>query len=128
MEEVKKYNHFLVVGKVMFTVPSHQNEMSELTVNAIIVGEGTDIPVRVIGKAQQAVQMQFHNHAQDPEVKVLDVVIVNLIHLGLMTKEEFQKPPVGMELMPMDDVDTFADQPASAPIKDEAFDPLNPFH
>lgn len=129
MEEAKKYNHFLVAGKIVFTTPEIEGEMTDITLNAIITGEGTNIPVRAIGKAQQALQLLFHNRTQDPNVKVLDVVVVNIIHLGRMTKEEFQEPPEGMVLQPMGEFDDLVDYvPEDNPIKDTTPDPENPYH
>jgi hypothetical protein len=96
MEQSEKFHHYLVCGQVVFTVKDKEN-INAIFVNAVIHGSETVIPVRVLARAQQAVQVQFYERMQNPDIKVLDVVIMNMQYLGHMTKEEFQTPPENME-------------------------------
>ena len=99
----EKKHHYLVVGEIVYTVKDTDN-IHALRLNAVILGDTDDtIPARVIGAAQQALQMQFHQRMDDPSVTVRDVVIMGMLYLGFMTQEEFQKVPNNTVKQEMDD-------------------------
>ena len=99
--QVKSYHHFMVAGQVVFS-KKDEPQVHVITLNAILTGESTPIPIRAIGKAQQAVQMQFYERMQDPTLVIRDVVIVSFMYLGDMTEEEFKEPPEGTAIQPKD--------------------------
>lgn len=99
----EKKHHYLVVGEIVYTVKDADN-IHALRLNAVVLGDTADtIPARVIGAAQQALQMQFHQRMDDPSVTVRDVVIMGMPYLGYMTQEEFQKVPDNTVKQEMDD-------------------------
>lgn len=101
----QKHHYFLVTGEIVFSPPKSE-EIHAIRMNAIITGSTASIPVRALGKAQQALQVQFYERMQTPEIEVRDVVITNMVYMGYMTKEEFEKPPEGtqqVERQPVED-------------------------
>lgn len=98
-----KKHHYLVTGELVYTVKDADN-IHALRLNAVVLGDTADtIPARAIGAAQQALQMQFHQRMDNPEVTVRDVVIMNMLYLGNMTAEEFQRPPENMRKQEVED-------------------------
>lgn len=92
-----KLHHHLVTAEIVFTQKG-QDQIAALRINGLLVSEQKEIPVRSLGKAQQIVQMNFHQRMQGQEVEVVDVVIFNLTYLGEFTQEEFHKAPEGTKL------------------------------
>lgn len=88
----EKKHHFLVTGEIVFVMKDSE-QINALRINAIVNGNTNQIPVRTISKAQQALQLQFYQRMDDPEVDIRDVVITNITYLGHMTEEEFHLPP-----------------------------------
>lgn len=97
----KKHHHFMVAGQIVFS-EKDKPEVHVISLNAILTGESTQIPIRAIGKAQQAIQIQFYERMQEPTLVIRDVVILSFMYLGEMTEEEFKKPPEGMTMQPKD--------------------------
>lgn len=93
---VGKQHYFLVVGEIVFSPPKSE-EIHAIRMNAIITGGNASIPVRALGKAQQALQVQFYERMQEPTIQVRDVVILGMTYMGYMTKEEFETPPEGTQ-------------------------------
>lgn len=89
----RKHYH-MVAGNVVFREKDSEIPISIL-LNTVITSKDGKIPVALIAKAQQSLQMQFHKKMNDPEIVVLDVVIVNLMGLGTFTEEEFHFRPKG---------------------------------
>lgn len=87
-----KQHYFVVAGNVVYSAPSEQPEqnlMGVLTLSSILKGTDARFNGAKIQQAQHAMQMQFHAKMQDPSLKVVDVVITNVSHLGEFTDEEF---------------------------------------
>lgn len=112
---MKKLHYFLVCGKIVFQ--TNEGESGEVTLNAMVTHDNRNVPARLIGKAQQALQMHFFKQIEDPTVKVLDVPILTFTHLGLMTEKEFHAAPDGMKLAEKV-VDPFADSDKPTTVTD----------
>jgi hypothetical protein len=97
MSNSKKHYH-LVAGEVKFGNTTDETIGSTL-LNALLPWDTHDLPLRAIGRAQQALQIQFRNRIQnDPTIQIIDVVIVNFSYLGFMTEEEFNQAPEGTKM------------------------------
>lgn len=94
-----KQHYHLVVAEIVFK-PNDQDSINAVRINGVIVDEQPQIPQRLLGKAQQIVQLNFHRKIEEESanVTILDVVLMNLIHLGHFTQEEFFKTPEGTKL------------------------------
>lgn len=96
-----KQHYFLVSGEIAFT---HDDNMGSIRLNAIVTNTKKEIPVAVIGRAQQALQINFFKRMEDPDqVKVIDVIVSNFCYLGVFKPEEFHKAPKGTELQVVED-------------------------
>lgn len=93
--EAKQQHYHLVAGLVMFGNPETQ-EIGSLTLNTVLRSDSQNVPVRQIGRAQQALQMVFRQKTGDETTQVVDVPILSISYLGYMSEEEFQAPPEGM--------------------------------
>lgn len=90
----QKLHHHLITGKIVFSLPD-QEDVHLLELNAVVASPSKNIPVGLIGKAQQTLQLQFFQRMENPELQVRDVIISNLCYLGEMTEAEFHAPPEG---------------------------------
>lgn len=93
---MNKKHYFLIAGHVIFQTAD--GEPGQILLNAVVHGSSKNFAVAMIGKAQQALQIQFFKKVNDPNVQVVDVPIQNIVHLGFMTDKEFNAVPAGMEL------------------------------
>lgn len=109
---MQKQHYFLVCGEVIFHTADEQ--VGTIRLNAIVTHEKPTIPVRLIGKAQQALQLNFFKKLEDAAATVVDVVIINFSDLGKMTEKEFHAAPAGMELQERASNNPFGDD---APIE-----------
>lgn len=114
---VKRFYYFLITGQILFKTAN--DDVGTVLVNAVVTNETSDVPSRLIGKAQQALQLNFFKMAEDPTAEVINVIITNWTSLGRMTETYFLAAPEGMKLQevkadpaPVAD-DPFADQPAT---------------
>ena len=89
--------YHLVTAQVVYQV-NGQPEISSMHLNGIVTTNTVNLPAASLGKAQQAVQMHFHQRHEGVDLKVLDVVITNLVNLGHMSPQEFHATPDGTEL------------------------------
>lgn len=96
-ESKQRHHHFMILGEVVFRSKG-QEEISSVRQNGVLITDSMSLPVRVIGKAQQVIQLGFHQRMQDPDIEVLDVVLFNFTYLGEMTQEEFHAAPEGTKL------------------------------
>jgi hypothetical protein len=93
--------HFMVAAEVLFQMPAGENTeevvLSSATLNAMVTNDKDVFPARMLGRAQQAVQMQLFKKLGDDSTKanVVDVTILNVMNLGYMTDAEFQDAPAG---------------------------------
>lgn len=95
---IKRHYH-LLTGEVIFQ-PNGTEDVNAVRVNGVLADEDKQIPVRLLAKAQQILQMNFFKRADvTPEtVKVVDCVMLGFTYLGEFTAEEFHKEPEGMRL------------------------------
>jgi hypothetical protein len=92
----KKRFFFLVSATIVFHVKGVENaQPSSVPLNATITGDKDQLPSAMIGKAQQAVQMQLLKKLGEEfqTIDIVDVVINNIVTLGFMTEDEFLAPP-----------------------------------
>lgn len=97
MNQNDKLHHHLIVGEIAFR-ERNREEIAALRINGIMMDPERDLPVRLLGKAQQILQLNFHQRMGDQNLEVLDVVLMNFVYLGQMTQEEFHKTPEGTKL------------------------------
>lgn len=87
-----RQHYYLVTGEIIFQ-PGENLPLNAIRLNAVAMTPDQKFPVHQIGRAQQALQMQFMQKIEnDPEVKIDNVVIMGLTYLGQFTPEEFQAP------------------------------------
>jgi hypothetical protein len=93
------FYYTLITAEIVFQLPEDPM-IYTAHVNGVLSDKHPEITARLIGKAQQIAQLQFHKQLEvqqltDQEPKVLTVVILNLAPLGRMTEAEFQGIPQG---------------------------------
>lgn len=93
------HHHHLIHGEIVFKHKDY-DQIHSTRVNGILVDTQQNIPARLLGKAQQILQLNFHQRMQDESIQVLDVILADFSYLGLMTQEEFQAAPQGTTLQP----------------------------
>lgn len=98
MSTNEKLHHHLIVGEIVFVHQDNPDQPSAIRLNGVLMDKSRDLPVRLLGKAQQILQLNFHNRTQDEKVKVVDVTLMGFSYLGEFTQEEFQATPEGTKL------------------------------
>lgn len=95
----KELRHYhLLVAEIAFRYEGSE-DINMLRVNGILADADKQIPVSLLNKSQQILQLNFLKKMEgQPPATVLDVVFTNIIYLGRFTKEEFHKVPAGMKL------------------------------
>jgi hypothetical protein len=95
---------FMVAATIVFQVQLEDGNpestvMNSVAINGVVTHTEDKVPAKLLGKAQQVVQLQFAKKMGDdmPKVNVVDVVIMNLMNLGYMSDEEFNATPDGMK-------------------------------
>lgn len=99
----QRQTYFLVVGEVVIQL-SDDTVPTAVRLNTVVMNKDGKFPLALIAKAQQALQFQLHKKADDPSVKVVDVIILGLMNLGQFTTEEFNARPVGLDMRDMSEV------------------------
>lgn len=61
--------------------------------NSVIQSRDGNIPVRLLGKAQQSAFAQLMHRIQDPKLQLLHASFIAVNPLGVMTNEEFHQMP-----------------------------------
>lgn len=97
MNENQKHHHHLIAGEIVFKQKDHDN-IHSVRLNGVLIDPGREIPFRLLGKAQQILQLNFHQRMQEENIEVLDVVLTNFVYLGHFTQAEFHQVPEGMKL------------------------------
>lgn len=92
-----KFHHYLIVGEIVFQEEG-QESVAAIRVNGVMMDPEKEIPVRLLGKAQQILQLNFMQRMAQQKIKVVDVVLMNFVYLGHMNQEEFQKVPEGVKV------------------------------
>ncbi len=93
----KTEHYHLITGEILCRAKDGDN-VQGVRLNAIITSDDGKLPVALIGRAQQALQMQFFKRMNDPEIQVVDVVILGVSPLGEFTHEAFHAVPAGVEV------------------------------
>jgi len=97
-KDVTKYNllftlevAFQLTGEVAGT--KFKDYVHTRTMNTLVQSDTDVVNISTIGRAQQAVQRQMLSEVGPENIKIHDVVTLNIIHLGWMTDEELQPAP-----------------------------------
>lgn len=96
----KKTHFYLVAGEIVYKHPSQPDAIGYIRLNSVLQMDRNLIRHRELGKAQQMLQLHFHNRMNDPTFEVVDVFLVGLSYMGHMTEAEFQLPPEGEQVRP----------------------------
>lgn len=103
MSQNEKKHHFLIAGQVVFAQTVNGEEVvNAIPLNGVLITDRQELPVASLGKAQQILQLNFVQRMQDDSLKVVDVVLLNFVHLGHMTKAEFEAAPGGLKVVEKD--------------------------
>lgn len=94
-------HYFLLAGEIIFTKKDDLTPYSS-RLNTVLISEDSRIPVAMLGRAQQTLQVQFFKDMGDSELTVINVVILAVQHLGQFTNADFHAPPVGHEKKPIE--------------------------
>lgn len=94
--KAERRHYFLVAGELVFRTKESEVP-NAVRMNTVVMSADGKLPAAQIGRAQQALQLHFFQRMQDPELKVVDVVILSLMPLGEFTPEEFNATPPGLE-------------------------------
>lgn len=92
-----RLHYALVAGEVMFQDLENNNSLHTIRLNTVITNDEPFVGLRHIASAQQAIQMQAFKKL-GTEIKVIDVFVIAISHLGHMTKEEFEFVPEGFQV------------------------------
>jgi hypothetical protein len=100
---MKRQHYHLFCGSVMFRDPAAEGEnaVGEIKLNTTTRTDSKDVPIKTMGKAQQALQMLMFQKLEDPNLVVIDVVFTSIFYCGYMTEKEFMLPPEGTEMRPI---------------------------
>lgn len=88
---VQRYYH-LVAGNVVYKAPgadANANMMGTITLNGLILSDTKILGVANLNDAQQVLQHHFRNKTQDPDIEIVDVIILNIVRLGYQSDFEF---------------------------------------
>lgn len=103
-----RFHFHMIAAEIVFR-NKNDEVVNALRINGVLADSNREIPVRLLGKAQQIVQLQFHQRMQDENIEVLDVVLMNFMYLGHMTTEEFNQTPANSQLQ---------EKPTAPPVAD----------
>lgn len=83
-----RQHYFLLCGEIVYQMPERKEfEMTRL--NTVAISKDGQLTAAHIGRAQQAMQVNFFKRINDPAAQVLDLVILSIASLGQFTAEEF---------------------------------------
>jgi hypothetical protein len=99
----QKLHYYLISGIVMFTIKDGESiEPNTIPCNAIVRHTTKLFPAHKLAHAQQNLQKGMMLKIPDTMhagIQIRDVIVQSVSYLGVMTEEEFQAPPPGMELV-----------------------------
>ena len=85
-EEAQRFTYSLVLAEVVYqagkTITSHR-------VQLFSKADVATFPAARLGKLQNSAAHQVQNEVTEKDIKVLEVIILNILPLGWMTDEEF---------------------------------------
>lgn len=88
-DQAPKRHFWLVAAEVVHHPVQDQTAMSAVKINTVLTTETPAVNAHDLGAAQAKVQQHLHMATQGREIKVVDVVIITLNHMGQMTDKEF---------------------------------------
>ena len=93
-------HYHVVTGEAIFR-KGDGDELYTVRLNTLIQSLDGRIPLYLIGRAQQAIQVQLQKNMGDegPILSFVDVVILNIIHLGVFNNKTFNALPEGSKLV-----------------------------
>jgi len=87
----KKRHYYLAVVIVVYVRSTEENtELRQRTVNIILESSERLIHMSLIEQARRGAIHRIKNDLEDPDIPIKEVIIQNLIHMGLMSPEEMQ--------------------------------------
>lgn len=101
-----KQMYYLVAGEIVFAKAAGESSNSVL-MNTLVITPDSRFAVAQIAKAQQAMQFQFIQRMNNPNLQILDVIILSLMPLGEFTDAEFNAAPAGMKIEEVNTEDLF---------------------
>lgn len=97
-KKIDRQDYFLATGEIVFTVGGSEIP-NAARCNSVVVSNDGRVASLQLARTQQLLQTQFFRKIGEiADVKILDVVILGLVHLGQFTNEEFNKAPEGMAI------------------------------
>lgn len=84
-----KQHYHLITGTVIFK-EKEQEALVTLKLNGILVHNTEHINMRLLGKSQQILQMNFRQKFPEPSTEIVDVILDQYSYLGAMTETEFK--------------------------------------
>ena len=109
-QEQIKMHHYLVHGTVVFVHKDDPENMLQAERNAMVLGKDGLIRERNLAMCHQALIMGLFNDLDQSQPGVsekhqaVNVIIHNIIPLGLMTVEEFRQAPEGTKKAEVSDL------------------------
>ncbi len=91
-ETMVQKHYFLVAGNVVYKVDGGakgSNPMGIITLNGIITSDSPVLGVAALNEAQQVLQHHFRVKTEDNTIEIADVIILNIVSLGLQSENEF---------------------------------------
>ena len=95
-----KLHYHLVSGKVTFRLIKDDGaeDIGIMELNAIIKTEENRVILHDLGKAQLGLQSNFRKKIPNPEIEVIDTVIIAISHLCHATESEYMTTPNGNKI------------------------------
>lgn len=87
MEEEKKNYYFIIAGEITFM--NTDGDVGITKMNTVIGHDSPNIPLKLIGKANQALSMMLVEELKDPTIKIMKIVVLTVSPMGQMTETEF---------------------------------------
>lgn len=98
------YFYYLIAGDVFFSLVNEDkkptDEIYSNRVNGIIKLKEARITTSALAVSQQVIQGNFFRHNPPEKVAIRDVIIANIMPLGLMKDEEFNDIKVEQKTEP----------------------------
>lgn len=91
-ETMVQKHYFLVAGNVVYKVDGGakgSNPMGIITLNGIITSDSPVLGIASLNEAQQVLQHHFRVKTEDNTIEIADVIILNIVSLGLQSENEF---------------------------------------
>lgn len=85
----KKYNFFLACLELTFIDADKETGITR--VNTMITSETDSINITLLGRAQQAAQIQLMKQLNDEQIQIINVIFTSISNLGNMTNSEFHQ-------------------------------------